>query len=115
MSMIPLTETRKERATTILISAKDLISDPAKWTQNAPARDEKGKEVPAVSESATCWCTIGALHKVSEGEGYMRFSDAYKALCDSSPSGMVAHYNDEGTHADVMALFDRAIVKIANS
>jgi hypothetical protein len=51
-----------------LKAARQLISDPAKWTQGEFARDVDGNEVKAWSEDATCFCAYGAIQRVTERE-----------------------------------------------
>ena len=53
---------------TALIKAFDLISTPGKWTKGTYARDISGEEVYPDSESAVCFCSLGALMKVTNGD-----------------------------------------------
>lgn len=94
-----------------LKAARQLISDPAKWTQGELARDADGKQVPPLDDNATCWCSIGALRKAAG------FGDIYKgpfgALYFKVPTkGSVSDFNDTHTHAEVLALFDAAIAEL---
>lgn len=47
-----------------LEAAGRLLSDPARWTQGAMARNRHGKPCLPNIVSAKCWCPIGALHHV---------------------------------------------------
>lgn len=82
----------------VLREARELLSDPAKWTK----RGEHGPR----------YCTVSAVTEVSGGRADDR---ATRALYDALPSrwaGQYVHsFNDDPstTHADVLALFDRAI------
>jgi len=88
-----------------LKAARHLISDPAKWTQGTIARDWTGKQTTADSIDAFCWCAVGALEKVGSNAG------PFRALRWAMPSGYrsIVSFNDSHTHAEVLALFDKAI------
>lgn len=94
----------------ILRSARDLISDEKRWTQSAEARDDRGSEIRALSPKATCFCAIGAIAKASE---YVHFSNEINArdLLRKQLGGghTIVSFNDTHTHAEVLAVFDRAI------
>lgn len=83
-----------------LIAAKALIDTPEKWG--------KGEFEPRPG----CYCAVGAIWKVTDGEG-TRYVAPVFALWKVLPGDWTnaAGYNDdpETTHADIMALFDRAI------
>jgi hypothetical protein len=85
-----------------LIASKALIADPAHWTQTGPC----------VADGT--YCAITACNDLQ------RAVDAFNALYDALPEawrrerstlGSVFEFNDhpDTTHADIMALFDRAI------
>lgn len=81
------------------------------WTQGACARDVDGDEVLQSSERATCWCASGAVYATCSGDRFAA-SDAFDSLERLVPTRLgIAGYNDapERTHADVLALMDRAI------
>jgi hypothetical protein len=50
-----------ERRNTMKV--KDILSDPSKWTQGAPARDQLGEECPPASPQAVKYCVLGAIAK----------------------------------------------------
>ena len=83
-----------------LIAAKALIDTPEKW----------GKGNGRVSPQAPRLCVLGACR---------RDADVAHALADALPNDWGGHlvhqFNDHPstTHADIMALFDRAIAKAA--
>lgn len=112
----------------VLVGAKALIADPAKWTKGALARRADGSEgSPAlrsyypggpvmVDETLTCFCTFGAILRVA-GDAlatdspstialgiFMRVNQRY----ENEPIGK---FNDDPstTHADIMLAFDKAI------
>lgn len=90
-----------------LIAAKALIDTPAKWTKGAYNIDGR-------------LCALGACEEI--GYHHWRYLETPKALSAALPERLpdgwergdasaVAAYNDLPTtrHADIMALFDRAI------
>lgn len=79
----------------------ELLSDPAKWTQDANARDKHGNPVNAESEDAVCWCLIGALYKcypVDHRKAWERLVTVIDVLYA---------WNDSHTHAEVLDLVRR--------
>lgn len=86
-----------------LIAAKALIDTPQKWKKNGWG-------------SNGCYCALGALMRASNAH-VLRIVDRSnpdtKALLSAVPEPFesVVAYNDHSstTHADIMALFDRAI------
>jgi hypothetical protein len=94
-----------------LKAARQLISDPAKWTQGEFARDADGNEVKAWSEDATCFCAYGAIQHVTEREDSEADFVLWKA-CMSKFQTEVIVLNDTHTHAEVLALFDAAIAEL---
>ena len=94
----------------ILKAARALIDTPEKWTRGLNARDAHGQDVRPNSLEAVCFCARGAIIR-SAGFEHI---DAYELLQNALPIGgndFVPAYNDnpDTTHADIMALFDRAI------
>ena len=85
-----------------LIAAKALIDTPEKWMKGG-FWDEK----------RTCFCVAGALRETETKLGEFR-RDMWRLVIEALPewaAGYIPDFNDapETTHADVMALFDRAI------
>ena len=90
----------------ILRAARELISDPAKWTQGAYARDEKGFQLcTGYDTGATCWCAIGALEHIYAS---MSELEAIRYLT-LAVSEWPAKVNDHKGHAAVLDMYDRAI------
>jgi hypothetical protein len=93
---------------TDLIAARDLIDTPEKWTKGI---DQKG----------CAMCALWAVSTVTNPDASSwspRWDAAAKALAAAVPSGVdrslghpVVAFNDadDTTHADIMALYDRAI------
>lgn len=98
-------------ALTVLREARELISDPKRWTQGAFARNASGCKTGILHADATCWCTAGALLKVSEGfkDEVGQANDFLDvAACQISSLGLVG-VNDELGHSAVLRMFDAAI------
>lgn len=94
-----------------LIAAKALIDTPEKWIKGSLQNAEE-----------TCFCTYGAAAKVARTFPHKSGMDSLltDALADALPDSFlpdpngilsIAQFNDDPstTHADIMALFDRAI------
>lgn len=87
-----------------LVAARKLIDTPEKWGQ---------KEY--VSEDAQRICASEALRRARGGEFFAQVnSPAYRALQSEMSGKLVCAFNDEHTHAEVLAAFDRAIAKEGN-
>jgi hypothetical protein len=93
-----------------LKAARELISDPSRWTQGAAARNDAGNETNSTSPDATCFCSLGAITKVVGAPGERR-RVVKNLLREGLPEGhsYIAVFNDTHTHEEVLAVFDRAI------
>jgi hypothetical protein len=109
----------------ILINAKKLIEKKENWTTMYSARDMNGISVSPRGASAHSFCSIGAIERVcddfmyggpqNKATWYLRraaksFTTDYTRLMPiSSAVGSVSDYNDNHTHVEVMAMWDKAI------
>lgn len=90
-----------------LIAAKALIDTPEKWG--------KGRDSFPLTRlgGAKCLCAHGALFEAMGGEWASGSIEAIRKLRASLPSEWryTPEFNDDPatTHADIMALYDRAI------
>ena len=92
-----------------LKAARQLITDPAKWTQGWLARNALGEHADVDSSSAVCFCSIGALCRV----GSVAYYGAQRILERNISDGLsLGWFNDTHTHAEVLALFDAAIAEL---
>lgn len=95
----------------ILRAAKEKISDPARWCQGSSARNSLGYPVNSDNSRAAAWCAQGAVAAAGDSaltvHAAMSFLNcaAGELMPGYHPSGV----NDLRGHADVMAMFDRAI------
>lgn len=100
----------------ILTASKNRISTPERWTKGTAARSVHGRKVAVTSKRAFCFCAVGAVERETQGidDGY-RSAIELLNLAVETPLPFAMHevvaFNDLGatTHADVMALFDRAL------
>ncbi len=99
----------------VLIAVRELISDPKRWTQNAYARkgqDKFSMSVHPESKEATCWCMTGAIIKVCDDSSMeAQVIDLLQESMTGPIPGvmLIAIFNDNHTHDEVMALFDKVI------
>jgi hypothetical protein len=99
----------------VLIAGRGYIDEPPKWTKGAYARAASGSEVDVFSKKAVCYCARGAIEVAARAANTSDYGGAIAALMHAIPRGCrlrgIPTYQDrdETTHADVMAMFDRAI------
>jgi hypothetical protein len=93
-----------------LVIARALIDAPERWTKG------KYRDCDPITGHVKCRCAMGAVYSASEAFPRTTSFDAVElaeqALIEAIPEGFlrgVEAYNDEATHAEVLALFDRAI------
>lgn len=90
-----------------LRAARALIDSPEKWTQGAFARRADSEHACSIRDvGATRFCAAGAVVRAGGG------GDATAALREATGHfGGLYAWNDapERTHAEVLAVFDRAI------
>lgn len=112
----------------ILRGARALLARPDAWLRGVGARTSEGELCPSSSPAAACFCAIGVLNHLAPLGGWGKahralFAELPKAWCSRvKPSNVkddhwvsVARFNDDPntTHADLLALFDRAIASVA--
>lgn len=90
----PATPSRPS-ARDVLVQARRLIEDPAVWAQRDQVKDPCRH------------CAYTAVFTVTEGEaGFNAANSALRRQMGGSP---VVTFNDNHTHGEVLAAFDRAI------
>ena len=94
-----------------LRAARDLISDPARWTQRTEARNRYGQPVRPDSPDAVCWCAGGARVKIVPLRSRSEVRRALNHAAWSMGFGSPAVLNDTTDHSTVLAMFDLAIEK----
>ena len=100
----------------ILRAARVLIE--RALTQGYFAHDADGEECGSLSESAVCWCAIGAAIRAdppassfaAERALWMALPEEFRSASED-PADDVAEFNDTPGRAkeEVLALYDRAI------
>lgn len=100
-----------------LRKAKALISSPDNWTQRGGlAADADDRTVGIYEPSAVRFCAEAACAVATDseylGDGVVDILDRAVVEATFGRQRTAAAYNDapDTTHADIMALFDRAIV-----
>lgn len=123
------------KASELLKKGRELISDPAKWTTGAYARDSNetgptggkyGIHLSPAQPGATCWCSAGALKHFTQewdpeyGPMPIRYMEhvegwAYNyllhAVMRTGNAHSVEQFNDHPstTHESVLRVWDLAI------
>jgi len=100
-----------------LRAAKALIDTPAKWIQGNLAHDAEGRNISLYDPNATCFCSMGAYARFcfDTQPGFVVRRLISNALDKAAQEATGTHntnvalYNDSHGHAEVMALWDRAI------
>lgn len=96
----------------LLEKAHALIKDPAHWTQAAAARDADGKPCPPDSPDAVCFCSVGAICRVTY-EPVVKSTLLAVVRGQIDPEDSMKYsltvFNDHSDHAEVMQAWERAI------
>lgn len=91
----------------ILEEARELLSDESRWTKGVIARKANGSPTIVRDKKATCFCSIGAIYKVSNNLHIVHTTELlHKVVGDS-----ISYFNDapERKHSEVLEAFDKAI------
>ena len=91
------------------MKAHELLTDPKRWTQGAPARDAAGVEVSEHDKSAVCWCMMGAIIKCYGGsfaQCNKQFNKVADKLEELYGNPQIHKFNDciDTTHEQVVSL-----------
>ena len=95
-----------------LCDIRSTIINPDHWTQYIDARDVDGTPIDPIHDDAYCFCLDGALERVRLDD--LSYDGAAKFLnAEAELAGQFGyhHFNDSHTHAEVIALVDRALAK----
>lgn len=99
----------------LLKLARQTISRPGAWTQSFYARNASGEHVPAASDNAVSFCSLGAIDRAAIKLGMSRYDDEPRRALDifnalTGPRGIVGFNDASGrTQEEVVAMFDLAI------
>ena len=100
-----------------LCGARELLSDPKKWTKGGYALSAAGENCDVLSDAAACWCLTGALarttgnHMESGSPGSLGGYGILAEAIGKPERLVVSSWNDEPgrSHTEVLALLDKAI------
>jgi hypothetical protein len=85
--------------------AREIIQDPACWTQSVAARDQSQRAINPRSNDAKKFCALGALNKAAHEQG---LSDRWLVeLFNVLTLSQVIRANDSQGHSGVLALLDQ--------
>jgi len=100
-------------------AARELISDPERWTQRAYARNSSFICVDSSSRHACCWCSLGALRKAvaESGDGFTTLAYLENRLNKSAnrlypEQKNIISVNDTIGHAAALRVFDETISRL---
>lgn len=96
----------------ILRAARAKIEKPEAWAKGGFACDARGYAVGARNPLAICFCSIGAIRRVTASFAEeLAARDVLSEIVEAIGMYGLAEWNDapERTHAEVLAAFDKAI------
>lgn len=89
-----------------LISVKELLSDPNKWSRESQAMSANGRSVEPLSKRAVSWSVVGAVFKITNYD-YPAFY-LLKEI-DEEAGDAIELYEDTHTHDEVISLLGRVV------
>lgn len=106
----------------LLRAGREIISDPAKWTQGWYFKSKDGFELHSDDREAfSCFCSVGALI-FAANEDYAKLESPivqqarrkldYEAKRIDGGRSNAIRFNDNHTHAEVLNLWDKVIAKM---
>lgn len=107
-----MSERRINEVAKTLMKARELISDPLHWVQGTYCTSIGGHKM---------YCAAGAIYHALDvaadgpipesGKLFLLMDQTFSALMVDQHSVDVEGYNDNHTHDEVLALFDKAIAR----
>lgn len=99
----------------ILRGAREILSDPDRWTRQFQARDSEGDCVAWNNPGAVCFCLMGAINRASMDITPDDRALAYEAMdvLDKVIDTAIPLFNDRPTttHDDILEALDSAITR----
>ena len=86
-----------------------MIAKRENWTQDDYAKTADGNGAYSKSDEAVCWCSLGALTKLSPPDEDKQVRKLAKLLLSEAMDSPIAIFNDSHTHEEVLAAWDKAI------
>lgn len=102
----------------VLRGVRELLADPARWTQHNSAKNQDGCGVSPSDPSACSFCLLAAILRQTNHPGaqnaYFRAQDEIRATVKPLGFGSVMFFNDDAdtTHEMVLAVLDTTIKKL---
>ena len=101
----------------ILVTARAVVADPARWCHYHHATDASGRTCEGRADRAAAWGAVGALDRAAADAGapHVNFLDAQRHLKDASViagrkwTGTPWLLSSEAAHAMTVACFDEAL------
>lgn len=98
----------------VLEAARDLLSDPERWTQGVFARDENGVQVRPKDASACKWCLLGAVAICSNDIGIsppqlLNYLNEMMKHIYGDDFANLGDLNDYVSHSVLLEFMDRAL------
>jgi len=103
----------------VLTEARELISDPERWTTGIYAVDADGNDVVSTDPKACKWCSIGAVYNkaflscLPSDEEYTLAARSESALrrgaFEVHKENAITLVNDKMGHGASLQMFDKAI------
>lgn len=93
-----------------LQAARDLITNPANWTQGNFATTKTNNPIGPGEKAACKLCALGAVIKVSKPVNSKCMFLLVDTLRMNTLFENIGDYNDASTHQEVLDLFDKTIV-----
>lgn len=94
----------------VLKAARELLSEPKRWTQHATARTTGGIPTDPKDPNAITWDATGAIDKFCTST--LQVINVVGIVTDAINNPSMADLNDNHHHADVLAAFDKAIATL---
>ena len=99
----------------ILIDLKKLFQSPTSWTKISFARNISHNQVKPNDESASCWCILGGIERLSPDypTRYSVCQYLSEIINKETRFTDISAFNDniDTSHKDVLNIIDQAIIK----
>jgi hypothetical protein len=89
-----------------LQATRALITAPERFTTKDMARDHRGRRCDPYAPEAYSWCVMGAWERATGCQAWL-----LRKLCDDED---ITRVNDYHGHAAVLAMLDRASMRLAS-
>lgn len=94
----------------LLVKSRELLSDPARWTKQAYARDERGRPCEVSSPNAKSFCLLGAMLRECDRPRLVFDADWF-LFAHAGATALILNDDAQTSHADLMTALDGVIQK----